>query len=128
MAAGAAMNIVRVVFASSLLAGAVSAGGQQAEAVSIDPAQRIAWLESEVNRLRDELALQRRPALAGVPARGAMTPARVPTPPMPWWAPAPGAYPPLSPLQAQVAWLASPGVALVPPPGAVSCAPCTPCR
>jgi hypothetical protein len=108
------MNAIHVALAAGVLAASFDASAQRFDAVESDPARRIATLESEVTRLRDELA-----RLRSAPALHA---------PLPAWRPAPGAHPPLSPLQGQVAWLSPPVVAVVPPLGAAECASCPPCR
>lgn len=92
---------------------------------------RVATLEAEVIQLRSELARLRAPSGTGLPNWSEAFPSRSRPNDGAWLGRpfGPGEIPPLSPLQAQWAWVQAPFASLVAPFGAVgaNCVPCPTC-
>jgi hypothetical protein len=126
------MSALRSALVAAVLVSASLAAAAQTPA-TLDPvaAQRVAALESEVMRLRTELARLRAQSGTAAPDWGDAH-VRLPRPPAAtrsWRTPGPGEAPPLSPLQAQWAWVQPTMPGLVAPfwwAGAY-CPPCPAC-
>jgi hypothetical protein len=125
------MSAIRYALATVLTAAAFAIEAQAPATLDLHAAQRVAALEAEVNQLRAELARLRVPTSNGTPDWNE-TYVRPPRPPgvaSPWRPYGPGQMPPLSPLQAQWAWVQPPFAGLVTPFGAAgaNCVPCPAC-